>query len=135
MSVGGLFEACSFVLDLGNVSFKYKDSIKNTLLGMNSLSRHPYSFEANKGSVSMAVFPTTTCLVSSESQIASESMKVKQARKYNVAVVTDNYILDCVKRHRALDVYTLILDGKMKATPEVRNRLTVVLTLSATSRH
>lgn len=67
----------------------------------------------------MSVFPTTTCLVATDTQLVAESTKVKLAKKYNVAIVNDHYIWDCVKRERRLDVFTLILDGKLRPTPEV----------------
>lgn len=120
---GGLFEGCSFVLDLGNVSFKYKNKLKNTILGMLTSTRVLDTFLENNGIVLSAVFPTTTCLVTTEGLIAVEGAKVKLAQKYNVAIVTDEYIWEQVNKERRLDMWTLILHRKVKATPEVRSRL------------
>eukprot|EP01130_Rhizamoeba_saxonica_P002037 TRINITY_DN11841_c0_g1_i1.p1 TRINITY_DN11841_c0_g1~~TRINITY_DN11841_c0_g1_i1.p1 ORF type:complete len:498 (-),score=101.52 TRINITY_DN11841_c0_g1_i1:29-1522(-) len=109
-----IFRNCSFVLDLGSLSFRRKALIQKYITD-------------NGGKLQGLFNPLPTCLVCSNDQIRNKSRKHNLARDSGVPVVTDSYVEDAVNTRKRLDRITLILDGMVESLPTpMLNHLSVL---------
>jgi len=116
-----IFDKCSFAFELGSLPLREKNRIKMLI-------------DNNGGQIHHVLTQQTMCLVCTEANEKDNSFKFRTARKFQVAVITSAYLLDCVKKQRCIDRVVLKLDGKIEGgnseaqlLKDLENRLSVAL--------
>uniref|UniRef100_A0ABM0MFB2 Poly [ADP-ribose] polymerase n=1 Tax=Saccoglossus kowalevskii TaxID=10224 RepID=A0ABM0MFB2_SACKO len=95
----GIFTKCQITLELGtSIQFKKKQEIKKKIT-------------ENDGIISYIITKKTTHLVVSNPEKADTSYKMRQAIKYDIPVVSMDFIYQCVEKQKLLDPDQYIVYG------------------------